>query len=627
MNFIELFEKANQLLSTKYSKRNGYSRLDNPAELLRHFSSRLKSADLSPDEKVYISRLPIDLMFLHDHDHPEEKPYVFFILNAAPNISQDFQKTVHFCQYYLTLLINTNEFELTLVAHKDSKIDKFPYYEERKGNGSSALNFFINNGLGLLIVDDAGKKVDKLSLDPKTLRNLTKDSFCSGNKVQEVARSLTSCLLKRKVLPKKKKAGDYAKAIAKALTDNWDDIALFFDTYIHHAVKATTRNPICLEPRHLSAPLLRKVCSANNLCYCNDLSVMISKYLSDKGDEFDFCRNVCIELWQKHLKVPYSEVFDRWDRVLRDIFSMTGYRDHFLHEFQVFLMGTYILDKIANKIPTIPVPYHDIGKSWLLASTFHDFAYPVQKYNDFSKEFFKEFLKVDNLAFLELKSRVVENSLLSCIGSVILCFLKRYTDRKLEPNWLSDEKGLLNFFHEKVTTELDHGVLAGISLLKLAEYHAVKKQESENIFVPAALSICLHHKGWEKRNTIRKKGRISPVKRENILTSLEFTSDPLSFILIFCDAIQEWGRPRGIETSISLDETEFELKDFEYRDNTFEFTIVNSNYPRTKQFWKDKDTELENLAKFLRQDSNIADFLCRIEDCKGDHSEHRMTGP
>ena len=56
VNYNELFERADQFLRHKYG---GYCRLDNPADLLRHFSSRIKTADLSQDEKDNISHLPL----------------------------------------------------------------------------------------------------------------------------------------------------------------------------------------------------------------------------------------------------------------------------------------------------------------------------------------------------------------------------------------------------------------------------------------------------------------------------------------------------------------------------------------------------------------------------------------
>jgi hypothetical protein len=345
---------------------------------------------------------------------------------------------------------------------------------------------------------------------------------------------------------------------------------------------------------------------------------MISKHLSEKGDEFAFCRQVCSSLWQDHLNVPYLNGFETWDKVLREIFSDSGYRDHFLHEFQVFLMGTYIIDKIKPALDQIELPYEDIGKTWLLASTFHDVAYPIQKYNDFSREFFKAFLSVDNLAPLELKSHVIQDSLLSCLGEIICYFLLRHRNKKETPARWHKEKDLVQFFHKKVTESLNHGVIAGISLLKIAELHNISEEIIRSIFLPAALAISLHHRGWK----CEKGG-----KEEDILKALKLKNDPISYILIFCDAVQEWGRPRSNGVSGKASEKDFELKHFHFEKNKFNFKIWNANYTMTQSFWIEKDDELKSLQGFLTPNKAIANFCCQIEDKNEKSIDRDMMGP
>ena len=56
---------------------------------------------------------------------------------------------------------------------------------------------------------------------------------------------------------------------------------------------------------------------------------------------------------------------------------------------------------------------------------------------------------MDDLAPLELKSRIVENSLLSCLGSIISCFKKRYYGEDMGPAWLEKDKESVLFFMKK----------------------------------------------------------------------------------------------------------------------------------------------------------------------------------
>ena len=62
-----------------------------------------------------------------------------------------------------------------------------------------------------------------------------------------------------------------------------------------------------------------------------------------------------------------------------------GHRDHYLHQFQVFLMGSCILDKLLDLNHPDIISNTKIDVQWLIASSFHDMAYPLQLYEDWAK--------------------------------------------------------------------------------------------------------------------------------------------------------------------------------------------------------------------------------------------------
>ena len=81
------------------------------------------------------------------------------------------------------------------------------------------------------------------------------------------------------------------------------------------------------------------------------------------------------------------EIYKEFEKVL---FKDPRYRDHFIHQFQVFLSGLPIFEKYYDSI-------HDTYKevlgnkikidfSWLLAATFHDIGYLVQQFDKWLKK-------------------------------------------------------------------------------------------------------------------------------------------------------------------------------------------------------------------------------------------------
>ena len=168
----------------------------------------------------------------------------------------------------------------------------------------------------------------------------------------------------------------------------------------------------------------------------------------------------------------------------------------------------------------------------------------------------------------------------------MLC--KQHFCRELQGNWLADEKELLNFFHEKITQAKHHCVISSIFLLKQASKER-SRELIESLFVPPALAISIHHdKVWKE------------LSETHGLTVLDFRRDPLSFLLLFCDAVQEWGRPRD-EPSVKANT---ELGDFilEKITVTKSKCLVTIRAPyllATDEAFKGKCGELELLQKFL----------------------------
>lgn len=118
-----------------------------------------------------------------------------------------------------------------------------------------------------------------------------------------------------------------------------------------------------------------------------------------------------------------------------------------------------------------------------------------------------------------------------------------------------------------------------------------------------------------------------PSKRK--LRCLKFETDPLTFLLIFCDCAQEWGRPTLKYQKLgNLDEEGkgFVLSECEVTDSGCSVTISTPQLPRTHGRFKAKVKELESLERFLKLSSNMR-FKVTLKDKFGAIREFYIMGP
>ncbi|MHC4497732.1 MAG: hypothetical protein ACYS21_01310 [Planctomycetota bacterium] len=184
------------------------------------------------------------------------------------------------------------------------------------------------------------------------------------------------------------------------------------------------------------------------------------------------------------------------------------YRDHFCHALEVCFLGHFLLDienepneplwkKVALKLGC-PEDRKRVLKLWYLAALLHDVGYGIDVLHGVREllEFFKNAGPLKQLG---------EN-------------LKEAVERLSEE---LDEDFLIPYGAEDKPGE-DHGVLAALHLQKLLE--SIAKDDKEvrpEEFRPAVGAIAMHNS---------RKHEVS------------FNKDPLAFLLILCDTVQEWNR-------------------------------------------------------------------------------------
>ena len=549
-----------------------------------------------------------------------------------------------FYQFYLSRITKPKRVEIVVVI---------PYFDIP----SNRHNFFQDNGFGLLKVDTRNETVKEV-IRPQSLRMRMIEEFkISTEDVNDLGETVQRIYQKEKI----ENIGAFKETFKEE--EVAEGFAIFFDQYILDASDALAGiTPEEFGERYIDRRLLNLMFKLKKVSYREKLQELVNEQLDENDNDYVFVTEVFQQLWKENIGIPYSRFLETFEPALLHVFAEGEvkqeryYRDHYIHQFQVFLLGIYIIDVLYEDFEKLDCKKPEI--CWLIASSFHDMAYPVQLYDDWCIKFFQEVFRVDvKLASLELKTTFIDESFLSCLGCLIysLCCIH---EKKPDDNWLIDKQELVKFFYNEITTEKKHCVLSSLSFLKMVQTFSsdeknqiIKTISDDNdtfdnivqkVFVPSALAIALHdEKVWQK---LKKGNRNSKYNALEILDNMEFMKNPLSFLLIFCDVIQEWGRPsipskeqkERKEKRFHLGAVEKEQK--ERKEKRFHLGAVEADptkgiyisictpkYLKRRKFFKEKLNEFNSVQSFLKQPPDKR-FIVRLEDKNHKGKNFEMLG-
>jgi hypothetical protein len=414
--------------------------------------------------------------------------------------------------------------------------------------------------------------------------------------------------------------------LPKSVKDEAPKIGLYLDRFVREAVDALAgRTPMRVGKRYIDRQILDLTFSLDKICYADRLKELVTNHLQEKGDDFEFVNTAFSELWKEYFpKIDYSQFLKKAELPLYNIFTTRErpYRDHYLHQFQVFILGSCIIDKLMSKHSGIN-KCPNIDKQWLITSSFHDVAYPLQLYDKWSKDFFEESLGIPDIGVSDIKSYFVDKSLLSSLGFIINALCERHFDGPLVGNWLDKERGLLLFLYDRITKLKHHCILSSIFLLKQAQVQS--PEIVDELFVPSALAIALHHYDQIFNKLGLEDNAWTNLPKNRKLQTIDFATNPLAFLLMFCDCAQEWGRPKfGNKPRAELEDGQtFVLNNCSITDNQCSIRIVSPKWESTDEDFVYKNNEILNLKKMLRCPKNF-DFRITLVDKSGDESRHHF---
>lgn len=609
-------------------------------------------------EKLLAGKLPIDLGYSVDliyvkevEEEKDKEPgkkenvlyYTLFLVSTneisdeSGKILDSFSKRLLFYQFYFSSIAEPKTLKIIFVVPHDVDIPS-----------KTIAEFFNEYKFGLWKVD-IDKTEEEEVVAAKYLRDRMSEEFGeSADNTEDVGKTIKEI---------SERIEKDEPILRKAIKGKAEDFAIFFEQYILEAVNAISEiKPEQIGKRYIDRKLIDFVFNLKNVSYGNELCDLVNKHLTQKGDDYLFTRECFETLWRSKFDgMIYPKTLEQFESFLQHFFP--AYREHFTHQFQVFLLGTIILDCLfqnpTNVLEEGKNKKDDIAKGWLLTSSIHDFTYPLQKYDEWSSGFFKEQLRIDEpLSFLELKGIYVEKTFLTRVEHLLSEIEKDFIEASgYEKTILYNE--IRRFFYYEIAEKKNHGLMGGSYLLK--RFEGKEREEFSNVVLPAAAAIATHddeiwqtlsgqvngdiNKEWEyiaklikieksediikilkdtelaneKKDreiaTILRKNKewigniyadISNIIMKKPLSKLYLKSQPLTFLLILCDNLQDCGRPcKDEELNKGMEAADIRLKDIVNNHSTITIQLFFNEIAESRKFMTYKAEMLRKVEKLI----------------------------
>lgn len=355
-----------------------------------------------------------------------------------------------------------------------------------------------------------------------------------------------------------------------------------------------------------------RLCELRHVFFKAVLVKLSSGYRETSKDDYHIASETIDKLWKQVVKIAYPTSHIPYEEVL---LLNERYRDHFLHQFQVFLLGIYIIDVLYDNDQTFMGNLNKqrkirLEKEWLFVATYHDFNYSIQEFDQWTNKFFGSALNIPldplhKLSSINLDAAFIREGL--SLKTRVIC----------EELALPMDATVTNFLFEQVTTKKNHGLLSALSLLKLFE-----EEKKTFPLSRVAAAIALHDEDiWsafsgKERIKDNKKRKPKDAKRNwyddfrnrKQMENLEFSKHPLAFLLIFCDTVEDWGRAGKYQ------EAQIRLDGIFISNSPFEIVIRISFKDTTKcKYGKNKIDEIRRVASFLKDPRFVIELRNRAK--------------
>ena len=314
--------------------------------------------------------------------------------------------------------------------------------------------------------------------------------------------------------------------------------------------------------------------------------------------------------------------FDLWtaiphfDKFEIDLVESYCTRDHYLHPLCVFATGMYTLAHLhIHRTEKLTIQeIEGILPDWLFCSLLHDLGYVIEKYSEILDVFFSKFLMVKYSAIFNFKEVMFDGNYhknMKEFNDTLMKFLRRNSQKKIK------EHEIESVVNNILLVENDHGMISALSAYErldnvIAKFneliseanllkHASKKRtplEKKELIVDlgdkwdnkqeysifknayfrddyfaylkgdrAELSIIEIRKDFEKirgsfDNIVLTIGLhnklVIKLDQEEFKLRVSYKDELLVFLLLYCDAVQDWGRSKQQNGEMELESVQYE---------------------------------------------------------------------
>lgn len=332
--------------------------------------------------------------------------------------------------------------------------------------------------------------------------------------------------------------------------------------------------------------------------------------------------------------IMYFKQFSQFEQVLYGIDA--NYRDHVVHVFRVWLLGMFLLLRKQGEDYTVieldisvPCPvergkfYSDgeLLSIWSIISLCHDLGYPLEKTEKINESVEKMFYHLGKVSVekfrvsFHLEHQYINKFLLDFISSKIIQ-TKEYEFPTIEGDYVSlsednfkekkreflEERvfstGVQSKYYLKFSKSLEnyrHGIISCSILLKSLIYFL---ESDFNIQEKTCFSF------EDARQFLIRREILRSIAMHTCSEIYHLRPNSLSFLLILCDELQEWGRPRFGEMRYGFVNSGIEsIEVNNFDSDKVEFTIKYSGVADYKKFASNKFRQWHELLRSAVDDS------------------------
>ena len=286
-------------------------------------------------------------------------------------------------------------------------------------------------------------------------------------------------------------------------------------------------------------------------------------------------------------------------------------RAHYVHSINVFIMGLAIYASSARlkaafhrsrKDSTFSNIHEEFLYVWGMASMFHDMGYPIEiSYNKIRRFLraacYKEDSRIAPVPLIrdieDLRINVGDRDTLDLISEKVSDILGISTESAS-----AAIRGYEDNMYE--TCRVDHGYFSALMLVKwMSNIHGQYGKDAIAPVVEAATAILMHN--FHNHTFTRQPYNMGP---------LSMDADPISYLLILCDELQEWNRVaygavvKSVYPSYSRYFMSYDTMNMEYRTTSL---AMSESFPSKKK------SSLQQLLCLTDLFPNGFEIVCTCE--------------